>query len=96
MKTKMLRPPSRTLGALMAEHEWLAERFEENRSHLQAVVYRMLGSLSEADNAVQEAWIRLSRSDASSIENLRGWFTTVVAWLCLARASVASRLPWRF
>src|SRR5262249_10737822 len=70
-------------GTLMAEREWLAERFEENRSHLRAVAYRMLGCLSEADDAVQEAWLRLSRSDASSIENLGGWLTTVVARLCL-------------
>jgi len=52
---------------------WLAERFEENRPHLRAVAYRMLGSLSEADDAVQEGWLRLSRSEASEIENLRGW-----------------------
>jgi len=67
----------------MAEHDWLAQRFEENRSHLRAVAYRMLGSLSEADDATQEAWIRLSRSDASGIENLGGWLTTVVARVCL-------------
>ena len=63
--------------------EWLTERFEENRSHLQAVAYRMLGSLNEADDAVQEAWLRLSRSDTNSIENLRGWLTTVVGRVCL-------------
>jgi RNA polymerase sigma-70 factor, ECF subfamily len=63
--------------------EWLAERFEEHRPHLRAVAYRMLGSLSEADEAVQEAWLRLSRSDPSGIENLGGWLTTVVARLCL-------------
>ncbi len=67
----------------MHEHEWLAERFEENRTHLRAVAYRMLGSLSEADDAVQEAWLRLSRSDTSGVENLGGWLTTVVARLCL-------------
>jgi RNA polymerase sigma-70 factor (ECF subfamily) len=67
----------------MNESEWLAERFEEHRAHLKAVAYRMLGSLSEADDAVQEAWLRLARSDASEIENLRGWLTTVVARLCL-------------
>jgi RNA polymerase sigma factor (sigma-70 family) len=67
----------------MAEHEWLAERFEENRSHLRAVAYRMLGSLNEADDAVQEAWLRLSRSDAGTIENLGGWLTTVVSRVCL-------------
>jgi RNA polymerase sigma factor (sigma-70 family) len=73
------------------EHEWLAERFEEQRSHLRAVAYRMLGSLSEADDAVQEAWIRLSRSDSAQIENLDAWLTTVVGRICLntlrARAS---------
>ena len=67
----------------MGEHEWLAERFEENRGHLRAVAYRMLGSLSEADDAVQEAWLRLIRSPASGIENLGGWLTTVVARVCL-------------
>jgi RNA polymerase sigma factor (sigma-70 family) len=67
----------------MDEHEWLAERFEGHRSHLRAVAYRMLGSLSEADDAVQESWLRLSRSDASDIENLGGWLTTVVARVCL-------------
>src|SRR5688572_7592828 len=67
----------------MAEHEWLAGRFEENRGHLRAVAYRMLGSLSEADDAVQEAWLKISRSDTRSIENLGGWLTTVVARVCL-------------
>src|SRR4051794_32872358 len=67
----------------MDEHDWLAERFEEHRTHLRAVAYRMLGSLSEADDAVQEAWLRLSRSDTSAIENLGGWLTTVVARVCL-------------
>jgi RNA polymerase sigma factor (sigma-70 family) len=67
----------------MHEHEWLAERFEENRGHLRAVAYRMLGSLSEADDAVQESWLRLSRSDTSGVENLGGWLTTVVARVCL-------------
>jgi RNA polymerase sigma-70 factor (ECF subfamily) len=67
----------------MDEHEWLAERFEANRSHLRAVAYRMLGSLSEADDAVQESWLRLSRSDTSGVENLGGWLTTVVARVCL-------------
>src|SRR4051794_37265670 len=63
--------------------EWLAERFEEQRPHLRAVAYRMLGSLSEADDAVQEAWLRLSRSDAEAIENLGGWLTTVVGRVSL-------------
>jgi RNA polymerase sigma-70 factor (ECF subfamily) len=67
----------------MDEHEWLAEQLEANRTHLQAVAYRMLGSLSEADDAVQESWLRLSRSDTSGIENLGGWLTTVVARICL-------------
>jgi len=67
----------------MDEHEWLAEQFEANRTHLQAVAYRMLGSLSEADDAIQESWLRLSRSDTSGIENLGGWLTTVVARICL-------------
>ena len=67
----------------MDEHVWLAERFEENRTHLRAVAYRMLGSLSEADDAVQESWVRLSRSDTSGVENLGGFLTTVVARVCL-------------
>src|SRR5918999_1123363 len=67
----------------MEDHEWLAKRFEENRAHLRAVAYRMLGSLSEVDDAVQEAWLRLSRSDTSGIENLGGWLTTVVGRVCL-------------
>jgi len=67
----------------MDEHDWLAERFEEQRGHLRAVAYRMLGSLSEADDAVQEAWLRLSRADTSNVENLGGWLTTVVGRVCL-------------
>src|ERR671930_125350 len=67
----------------MSDREWLAERFEEHRRHLRAVAYRMLGSLNEADDAVQEAWIRLNRSDAAAIENLGGWLTTVVGRVCL-------------
>src|SRR5881227_2444 len=67
----------------MHERDWLAERFEEHCTHLRAVAYRMLGSLSEADDAVQEAWIRLSRSDADEIDNLGGWLTTVVARVSL-------------
>ncbi|HEY7293723.1 MAG TPA: sigma-70 family RNA polymerase sigma factor, partial [Dehalococcoidia bacterium] len=67
----------------MDEPNWLVERFEEHRGHLRAVAYRMLGSLSEADDAVQETWLRLSRADTSSVENLRGWLTTVVARVCL-------------
>src|SRR2546421_8068571 len=67
----------------MDEQEFLVEQFEEHRTHLKAVAYRMLGSLSEADDAVQEAWLRLSRSDRSEVENLKGWLTTVVARVCL-------------
>jgi RNA polymerase sigma factor (sigma-70 family) len=67
----------------MDERDWLAERFEEHRTRLRAVAYRMLGSLSEADDAVQEAWLRLSRSDADEIENLGAWLTTVVSRVSL-------------
>lgn len=67
----------------MDENDWLAERFEENRPHLRAVAYRMLGSPSEADDAVQEAWFRLSRADTDGIQNLGGWLTTAVARVCL-------------
>jgi RNA polymerase sigma-70 factor, ECF subfamily len=67
----------------MNEYDWLAERFEANRSHLRAVAYRMLGSLSEADDAVQEAWLRLNRADVGSIDNLGGWLTTVVGRVAL-------------
>jgi RNA polymerase sigma factor (sigma-70 family) len=67
----------------MQDSAWLAERFEANRSHLRGVAYRMLGSLTEADDAVQEAWIRLSRTDTSDIDNLRAWLTTVVGRVCL-------------
>jgi RNA polymerase sigma factor (sigma-70 family) len=65
------------------EQDWVAERFQEQRPHLRAVAYRMLGSLSEAEDAVQEAWLRLSRSDTDDIENLRAWLTTVVARVSL-------------
>ena len=67
----------------MDEHDWLADRFESHRTHLRAVAYRMLGSPSEADDAVQEAWLRLSRSGAGDVENLGGWLTTVVSRVCL-------------
>jgi RNA polymerase sigma-70 factor (ECF subfamily) len=67
----------------MPDNDWLAERFEEQRSHLRAVAYRMLGSLSEADDAVQDAWLRVSRSGAHDVENLGGWLTTVVARVSL-------------
>jgi RNA polymerase sigma factor (sigma-70 family) len=80
----------------------LAQRFEANRSHLRAVAYRMLGSLAEADDAVQEAWIRLSRTDTSNVDSLRAWLTTVVARVCLnmlrarksrGEASLETHLP---
>jgi len=67
----------------MDERDWLAEQFEEHRSRLRGVAYRMLGSLSEADDAVQEAWLRLNRTDSDEIENLGGWLTTVVARVSL-------------
>jgi RNA polymerase sigma-70 factor, ECF subfamily len=67
----------------MNENEWLAERFEEHRVHLRSVAYRMLGSLTEADDAVQDAWLRLSRSGVAEVENLGGWLTTIVARVCL-------------
>ncbi len=67
----------------MTEEDWLAQRFEEHRGHLRAVAYRMLGSLTEADDAVQEAWLLLSRSDTSGVASLGGWLTTVVGRVCL-------------
>jgi RNA polymerase sigma factor (sigma-70 family) len=67
----------------MDENDWLAKRFDENRAHLHSVAYRMLGTVSEADDAVQEAWLKISRSDAREVENLGGWLTTVVARVCL-------------
>jgi RNA polymerase sigma-70 factor (ECF subfamily) len=67
----------------MDEGNWLAQQFENSRGHLRGVAYRVLGSLSEADDAVQETWLRLSRSDAGNIQNLSGWLTTVVARVCL-------------
>src|SRR5215212_9783459 len=87
------------------EQDWLARLFEENRTHLRAVAYRMLGSTGEADDAVQETWLRLARSDTSGVENLKGWLTTVVARVCLdalrshtsrraQRGRFAARRPW--
>jgi RNA polymerase sigma factor (sigma-70 family) len=75
------------------ESEWLARGFEEHRSHLRAVAYRMLGSLADADDAVQETWLRLARSDTSGVQNLGGWLTTVAARVCLdmLRARAARR-----
>jgi RNA polymerase sigma factor (sigma-70 family) len=69
----------------MHEQDWLAERFEAHRTHLRAVAYRMLGSLTEADDAVQDTWLRLDRADVSGVDNLGGWLTTVVARVCLDR-----------
>jgi len=68
---------------VVTDQDWLAQRFESHRTHLRAVAYRMLGSLTEADDAVQEAWIRLSRTDTTDVENLGGWLTTVVGRVCL-------------
>src|SRR5215469_13630517 len=67
----------------MGANDWLAERFEARRPQLRAVAYRMLGSLAEAEDAVQDSWLRLSRADTSGVENLDGWLTTVVARVCL-------------
>jgi len=85
----------------MDDNDWLAERFESHRTHLRAVAYRMLGSLTEADDAVQESWLRLSRTDTSDVASLGGWLTTVVGRVCLdmlrsrraRREEPASRLP---
>src|SRR5579862_7498153 len=65
--------------------DWLAASFEEHRAHLRAVAYRMLGSVPEAEDAVQDTWLRLAGSDADAIENVGGWLTTVVARVCLNR-----------
>ena len=67
----------------MASPDWLTEGFEKNRGRLRAVAYRMLGSLAEADDAVQEAWLRVARADASEVDNLSAWLTTIVARVCL-------------
>src|SRR5260370_2916182 len=86
----------------MEDSEWLADRFEEHRVHLRAVAYRMLGSLTDADDAVQDAWLRLTRAGAGEVDNLGGWLTTLVARICLnmprsrnlrREASLAARLP---
>jgi RNA polymerase sigma-70 factor, ECF subfamily len=77
----------------MNEHELLAQRFERERAHLKAVAYRMLGSLTEADDAVQEAWLRISRADSGGIENMRGWLTTIVARICLNALKSRSSRP---
>jgi RNA polymerase sigma factor (sigma-70 family) len=73
----------RGTNVTLDDREWLAERFEDNRDHLRAVAYRMLGSVSDADDAVQEYWLRLSRSDVSRVDNLQAWFTTGVGRVCL-------------
>ncbi|MGB7053141.1 MAG: sigma-70 family RNA polymerase sigma factor, partial [Acidimicrobiales bacterium] len=67
----------------MDENDWLAERFEEQRTHLRAVAFRMLGSLAEADDAVQDTWVRVSRAETDEVENFGGWLTTIVARVCL-------------
>ena len=67
----------------MDEREWLTERFEQHRPHLRAVAYRMLGSVSEADDALQEAWLRIRDQDPGTVENMRAWLTTVVGRVCL-------------
>jgi RNA polymerase sigma factor (sigma-70 family) len=72
----------------VSDHTWLAERFEEHRTHLRAVAYRMLGSTNDAEDVVQEAWLRLSRSDPAEVRNLGGWLTTVVARVCLDQLRV--------
>src|ERR1019366_1444787 len=68
---------------VMNDNDWLARRFEEQRPRLRAVAYRMLGRLSEADDAVQDTWVRVSRAEASEVENFGGWLTTIVARVCL-------------
>src|SRR5436309_10635396 len=79
------------------QHQFLAERFEANRAHLRSVAYRMLGSISDADDAVQETWLRLSRADTGGVENLTGWLTTVVARVSLDMLrSRTSRLEEQF
>src|SRR6266480_83821 len=82
----------------MDEGTWFAQQFEKNRGHLRGVAYRMLGSLSEADDAVQETWLRLSRSDAGNIQNLSGWLTTVAARvcsICCVRERPVPRSHWK-
>jgi RNA polymerase sigma factor (sigma-70 family) len=78
-----MKEDGKGMGPMTEQQEWLAAQFEQNRNHLRGVAYRMLGSLTEADDAVQESWLRLSRSDAGGINNLGGWLTTVVARVCL-------------
>ena len=75
--------PSSARMSMMGENDWLAERFEEQRTHLRAVAYRMLGSQAEADDAVQDTWMRASGAETNEVENLGGWLTTIVARVCL-------------
>jgi len=77
----------------MDQTDWLAERFDESRARLRAVAHRMLGSISEAEDAVQEAWLKVSRSDAVEVKNLGGWLTTVVARVCLDILRPATAIP---
>jgi len=79
----------------MDDTEWIADHFERHRPHLRAVAYRMLGSLAEADDAVQDTWLRLSRSGADDVENLGGWLTTITARVCLNLSSVPTGKPSR-
>ena len=74
----------------MTDSDWLAAQFEDHRPHLRSVAYRMLGSLAEAEDAVQDAWLRASRADADEVENLGGWLTTIVSRLCLDRLRARS------
>jgi DNA-directed RNA polymerase specialized sigma24 family protein len=78
----------------MRDSEWLVERFEERRGYLRAVAYRMLGSLSEADDALQDVWVRLSRSHSSNVEHLDAWLTTVVGRVCLNMLRSRERLAF--
>src|SRR5690348_699807 len=77
----------------MDEREWLAQRFEEHRAHLRAVAYRMLGSVGEAEDAVQETWLRMQGADVTDVRNMRGWLTTVVARICLDMLRARSARP---
>src|SRR5438270_7921315 len=74
---------SKRRDVTVTDYDFLTDQFEQHRAHLHAVAYRMLGSASEADDAVQEAWLRLHRADTSGVQNLAGWLTTVVARVCL-------------
>src|SRR5438309_11803525 len=73
----------RARGCAMHDRQWLAERFEQERPHLRAVAYRMLGSLTDADDAIQESWLRLDKAGADNVADLRAWLTTVVGRVCL-------------